>query len=370
MEKQTVNPSFLPNNFCIILAGGRGMRLWPASRQEHPKQFIDFFGTGHTQLQATYDRFASFILQENIFVCTKQEYIELVHKQLPDLPEDHLLVEPVNRNTAPAVAWAGRHIHNLCDDARIVVTPSDQLIINEEAYRDDVLKGLDFVAGHDLILTMGVRPTRPEPGYGYIQMGHPTQSEGIYEVRSFTEKPEREFARIFMDSGEFLWNTGMFLSNANFMRRWFLNTFRDLPVRMAYLPKGYSMKEEMEFVKKYYPLYPNVSMDQAALEMSDNVNVVLCNFGWADLGTWHSIYESMQRTENDNVVLDSEVIMEECKGNVIKLPKGHIGIINGLEGYIVAEEGNILLICKKGDTSSAIRKYVNEVGIRYGEQYT
>jgi mannose-1-phosphate guanylyltransferase len=195
-------------------------------------------------------------------------------------------------------------------------------------------------------------------------------AEGINKVRSFTEKPEREFARIFMESGEFFWNTGMFLCNVNYMRRWFLEMFKDMPYRLAYLPQGYTPEEEQEYVQKYYPSYPNISMDKIALELSDNVYVMQCDFGWADLGTWHSIYECMQRTENDNVVIDSEVILDECQNNIIKLPKGHIGVFNGLDGYIVAEEGDVLLICKKSDSSALIRKYVNEVGIRYGEQYT
>ena len=180
MEKQK-------NNFCVILAGGRGRRLWPSSRMERPKQFIDFFGTGRTLLQTTYDRFQSFMLEENIYVCTSQEYVDLVHEQLPELPDEHLLVEPVNRNTAPSVAWAGRRIHNMCDEARVIVTPSDLHVVGDEAFAKDVLKGLDFVAKRDLMLTMGIRPTRPEPGYGYIQLGEPTATEGIGKVQSFTD---------------------------------------------------------------------------------------------------------------------------------------------------------------------------------------
>ena len=358
------------NNYCVILAGGHGMRLWPSSRADHPKQFIDFFGTGRTQLQSTYDRFASFIPRENIFISTGAEYVHLVKEQLPGVADDRLLVEPVNRNTAPSVARAGRRIHNLCEDARIIVTPSDQLIMGDDAFRKSVLEGLDFVAHRDLMLTMGIRPSRPEPGYGYIQAGEPTVARGIHKVQSFTEKPERDFARVFMESGEFLWNTGLFLCNVLFMRQWFLQMFKDMPFRLAYLPQGYSLEEELEYVQKYYPLYPNMSMDKAALELSDNVFVMRCDFGWADLGTWHSIYEVMQRSDEDNVVIDSEVIMENCRGNIVKLPKGHVGVIDGLDGYIVAEDDDVLLICKKSDSSALIRKYVNEVGIRFGLHYT
>ena len=364
-----MNMDFLKNNFCVILAGGRGMRLWPASRLEKPKQFLDFFGTGRTQLQATFDRFTQFILPDNIYVCTSSEYEKLVREQLPELPDDHVLVEPVARNTAPSVAWAGRRIHRMCEDARIIVTPSDQFIVGDEPFRNNVLQALDFVAQNDMMLTMGVHPTRPEPGYGYIQTGEHTESKNIFKVESFTEKPERDFARVFMESGEFLWNTGMFVTNVLHMRKWFVKTLRDVPFRLAQLPMDYTPEDELQFVTKNFSCYPNISMDKATFEMSEEVYVMRCDFGWADLGTWHSVYEMMQRTDDDNVVIDSEVLMENCRGNIVKLPRGHVGVINGLDGYIVAEAGDVLLICKKSDSSALIRKYVNEVAIRYGEKY-
>jgi len=356
--------------YCIILAGGRGKRLWPSSRMERPKQFLDFFGTGRTQLQTTFDRVGKILPKENIFVCTCKDYEHLVREQLPEMKDDRILSEPVIRNTAPAVAWAGVCIHRECEDACILILPSDQIIFNEEVFSKNVLDGLEFVSKNDIMLTMGIRPSRPEPGYGYIQMGEPTPFQGICKVQSFTEKPERDFARMFMESGEFLWNTGMFLCNVVYLRQFMINMIKDMPYRMADLLHMEPEEKRMQYVNDHYPSYPNLSMDKAALESSDNVYVMLCDFGWADLGTWHAVYECMQKQEEDNVVIDSEVMMEDCKGNIIKLPKGHIGIINGLEGYIVAEEGDVLLICKKSDSSSLIRKYVSEVGIRYGEKFT
>lgn len=357
-------------NYCLILAGGKGRRLWPSSRTERPKQFIDFFGTGQTQLQSTFERMSNILPTNNIYVCTTREYRHWVTEQLPLLPEEHILTEPINRNTAPSVAWAGVRIYRECQDACIVVVPSDQFIVNEDAFRNNVLQGLDFVSENDIMLTMGIRPSRPEPGYGYIQMGESTLSPGIFKVRSFTEKPEREFARVFMESGEFLWNTGMFLSNVSHLRRFFLKVIPEMPYRLDHIKDMKTVEETEQYVEQYYPAYPNLSMDSAALEKSDEVYVMHCDFGWADLGTWHSIYECMQKTEEDNVVINSEVMLEDCKGNIIKLPAGHVGVIQGLEGYIVAEQGDVLLICKKGDSSSMIRKYVNEIGIRYGEEYT
>ena len=359
-----------PNNYCVILAGGKGRRLWPSSRTERPKQFIDFFGTGKTLLQSTFDRMASIVPEQNIYICTTREYKHIVEEQLPTITKAHILTEPVNRNTAPSVAWAGVLIHRECNDAQIIVVPSDQLVINEDAFRQNVVDGLRFVSENDIILTMGIRPSRPEPGYGYIQMGEPSLFADIYKVQSFTEKPEREFATLFMESGEFLWNTGTFLMNVNYLREFFISVITDMPNRLADVKDMQDNEEIEQYVNLYYPAYPNMSMDQAALEKSDRVYVMLCDFGWADIGTWHSIYECMQKTEDDNVVIDSEVMMEDCKNNIIKLPKGHIGVINGLDGYIVAEQGDVLLICKRSDSSALIRKYVNEVGIKYGEQYT
>jgi len=347
------------------------MRLWPSSRVAKPKQFIDFFGTGRTQLQSTFDRMAGIISIENIIVCTNYEYAHLVREQLPELPEANLMVEPVNRNTGPAVAWAGVTIHRRCEDASVVVVPSDQFIVGEDKFKKCVLEGLEFVDNNNLMLTMGIKPSRPEPGYGYIQMGDPTPVECITKVRSFTEKPERDFARLFMESGEFLWNTGMFLANLNYLRMFFIQNIPELPFRLASLKDREELtnEEAMAYVQRYFPSYPNLSMDKAVLEMSDNTFVMNCDFGWADLGTWHSIHECMQKREGDNVVIDSEVLMEECRDNIIKLPKGHIGVINGLDGYIVAEEGDVLLICKKSDSSALIRKYVAEISLRYGEKY-
>ena len=358
------------NNYCVILAGGKGRRLWPSSTMERPKQFVDFFGTGRSLLQQTYDRMARIIPADHIYVATSHLFLGRVRQQLPEIPAEHVLAEPICRNTAPAIAWAGRRIHRESDYARIIAVPADQLILDEQTFAQNVLDGLDFAAENDIILTMGIKPSRPEPGYGYIQIGEPTLATGIHKVQSFTEKPEREFAKVFMDSGEFLWNTGMFLMNVVFLREWYLKVIPDMPYRMANLVGKYSLDDEAQYVQTYYPAYPNLSMDKAALELSDDVYVMKCDFGWADIGTWHGMYECMQKTEDANVVLqESEVLMENCRNNIVSLPKGHIGVLNGLDGYIVAEQGDVLLICPKGDSSSLIRKYVNEVGIKYGEKY-
>ena len=368
--KQSVNAMCVnKNNYCLILAGGRGRRLWPCSREDRPKQFLDFFSTGRTLLQQTYDRMSGFIPAENIYISTNHIYYDLVREQLPDLPEGHILSEPIFRNTAPSVAWATYRILHINRDARLVVVPSDQAVFKEDVFKEDVLNGLDFVGANDSLLTMGVRPTRPEPGYGYIQTGEPSERDDVFKVKSFTEKPDREFARMFMESGEFYWNTGLFLSNVTYLCECLKRIFPPVLRKFEESETEYSMERELEFVKENFPSYPNLSIDYGILEKNDNVYVMICDFGWADLGMWHSIYESMSKGEGDNVVIGSRVIIEDSHNNIIKLPDDHMSIINGLDGYIVAEKGNVLLICKKEDSSALIRKYVNEVQVKYGDEY-
>ena len=358
------------NNFCLILAGGKGRRLWPCSREERPKQFLDFFSTGRTLLQQTYDRMSAFIPSGNIYVSTNRIYTPLVEEQLPCLPKENILSEPIFRNTAPSLAWATHRIMNINAGARLVVVPSDQAVFKEEEFRRNVVEGLDFVGGHDCMLTMGVKPTRPEPGYGYIQVGEEAGAADVYRVKSFTEKPDREFARMFMESGEFYWNTGLFLANVQYLRGALAKIFP--PVLRNFNgggAEGYSIAAELEYIDANFPSYPNLSIDYGILEKNEDVCVMKCDFGWADLGMWHSIYESMSKGGGDNVVIGSRVIADGSHGNIVKLPADHLGIINGLDGYIVAEEGNVLLICKKEDSSALIRKYVNEVQVKYGEEF-
>lgn len=356
-------------NYCIILAGGKGRRLWPCSRESMPKQFIDFFGVGRTQLQQTFDRFARILPKENIIICTNREYAPIVRQQLNDLHEENIMIEPVNRGTAPTVAWANMRVCRRDINGMVVVTPSDQFVLNDDAFFQNMAEAFDFVAHHDQLLAMGVEPTRPEPGYGYIQKGEPTSDPDIYPVKSFTEKPERDFAKMFMESGEFLWNTGLIFANARYLNNCFRRLFPEVVNPLDEHLANFTIEREMAFVNEHYPSYPNLSIDQGVLERCENVCVMRCDFGWADLGTWHAIYECKSKGEDDNVVIDSEVMMEDSHNNVIKLPKGRLGVINGLEGYIVAEEGNVLLICKKGDSSALVRKYVNEVQMKYGDDF-
>ena len=320
-------------------------------------------------LQTTVDRFTKVLPKENIYICTCKEYLPLVKEQLPCLTDENILVEPIHRNTAPSVAWANMRILKRDPDANVIISPSDQMVVDEERFFHSVNMGIGYVSENNVLLAMGVRPTRPEPGYGYIQLGDMSCKPDVYKVKSFTEKPEREFAKMFMESGEFYWNTGIFISNAQHLRNNFEMQFPEVLRNLEVENPNYTYEEEMEYVAQRYSLYPNLSIDYAILEHSDDVFVMKCDFGWADMGTWHAIYEAMSKVENDNVVINSEVVMDDCHDNVIKLPKGKLGVFNGLDGYIVAEEGNVLMICKKGDSSSLVRKYVSEVQIRYGDDF-
>lgn len=356
------------NAYCLILAGGMGRRLWPCSRENCPKQFIDFFGTGRSQLQQTWERMQKIIDREHVFVNTNAAFADIVREQLPDLPERNLLAEPIHRNTAPSVGWACHRIQHLNPEANIIIVPSDQIIINEEQFAHDVAEGLDFVSQRNVILTMGIRPTRPEPGYGYIQVGDYSDTDNIYGVKSFIEKPDRSFATMFMNSGEWYWNTGMFISSARTIEECLK---RILPSVLLSFNDGpqYSEEAEQRYIDENFSRYPNLSMDYAVLEKSDNVYVKKCSFGWADVGTWHGIYEALPKDEAQNVSIDSDVLFDGSRGNVVKLPEGKFAVINGLEGYIVAEKDNVLLICKKEDSSALVRKYVNDVKMSKGDSY-
>lgn len=356
------------NYYCVILAGGKGRRLWPCSRESKPKQFLDFFGTGKTQLQQTYERFLEIVPKENIYVSTYLNYRDLVREQLPELTDDQILAEPIYRNTAPSLSWANHRISLLNPNGCLIATPSDQIVFNEEAFKRNVLEGLKFVENNNRLLTMGVKPSRPEPGYGYIQLGDPAE-HNFYKVKSFTEKPEREFAKMFMESGEFYWNTGLFLGNVNYLRECFVKFMPPVLRNFDKREDVNSLDAERRYIMENFPSYPNLSMDEAILEKSENVYVMKCDFGWADLGTWHSIYEAMQKGSNDNVIVDSDVLMEDCHNTVVKMPKGKLAVLNGLDGFIVAESDNVLLVCKKEDSSALVRKYVNEIQMKKGDDF-
>ena len=342
------------DNFCVIMGGGIGSRFWPFSRKTLPKQFLDFFGTGRSLLQQTFDRFKQVIPMENILIVTNDLYADLVKEQLPELKPEQILLEPTRRNTAPCIAWASYHICALNPNANIVVAPSDHLILKEGEFLAAIEKGLDFVSQSDNLLTLGIKPNRPETGYGYIQIAE-AAGDNFYKVKTFTEKPELELAKVFVESGEFYWNSGIFLWNINTI----LEAFNEImPEVCTKLTNG-----EEDFAS-----CPNISIDYGIMEKANNVFVQLCDFGWADLGTWGSLYDISSKDQEGNVVVNGNSLLYNSYNNVIVVPEGKLAVIQDLEGYLVAARDNVLLICKKDD-ESAIRKFVNDVQIKLGDQF-
>lgn len=343
------------NYYCIIMAGGMGKRFWPYSRKALPKQFLDFLGTGQTLLEQTFDRYKYIVPPENIFISTHSDYKDIVLQQIPETDESHLIVENERRNTAPAIAYATHIIQEINPDATIVITPCDQLILKYEEFKHDILKGLEFASRNDKLITLGIKPNRPETGYGYIQIDDEKEGD-FHKVKTFIEKPALEFAEIFVQSNEFYWNSGIFIWNVQAIQKAFHTLMPDVCPRFECDHPDFSS-------------CPNISIDYSIMEKADNVYVEICNFGWADLGTWEALYEASPKDKNRNVIIHSNTILENCKNNVIIIPEGKIAVIQDLDGYLVAAHDKALLICKKDD-QNAIRKFVNDVEMEFGEKYS
>lgn len=352
------------NNYVVIMAGGVGTRFWPFSRTDFPKQFHDVLGTGKTLLQQTAERFTGICPPENIYVVTSQDYKELVQKQLPYLLPDQILLEPTRRNTAPCIAYASYKIAVKNPHANIVVAPADHIILKEEEFKRTIKKALDATSKRDILITLGIKPSRPDTGYGYIQF-MPNADADIKKVKTFTEKPFLELAQQFLESGDYVWNAGIFIWNAKAIMKSF-NIHLD---EMAELFEGgkkifYTDGEEA-FIKKTYSLCKNISIDNGIMEKSNDVYVVLSDFGWSDLGTWKSLYEVSHKDPAQNVT-DGQVMLYDTKNCIIKTPKDRLVVVQGLDGYIVAEYDNVLLICKK-DEEQKVKDFVADAKYKGAE---
>ena len=359
------------NNYCVIMAGGIGSRFWPYSRNHRPKQFLDFFGTGKSLLQQTVDRFRPIVPIENVLVVTNVQYRDLILEQIPDLKGEQILCEPARRNTAPCIAYAVSHISARTSKANIVVAASDHLILQEDEFRRVITTGLDFVENHDVLLTLGMKPTRPETGYGYIQKETNTDEvlpEKVHPVKTFTEKPDLELAKVFVESGEFLWNSGIFPWNLQSIRK----AFRAFQPDIADVFKAGDSKmgtpEEDAFIQEHFPMLPSISVDYGIMEKAKNVYVMEADFGWSDLGTWGSLYSLSPKDANGNVSLKSDALFYKSHGNIVTLESGKLAVINGLDDCIVAEADDVLLICKQED-EQFIKQMVTDAEIKFGGKY-
>ena len=359
------------NTYCVIMAGGIGSRFWPLSKSKMPKQFLDILGTGRTFIQQTYDRFKQVCPNENFYVVTSVDYKDLVLKQLPELRKDQVLLEPLRRNTAPCIAYACYKIQTINPDAQIIVAPSDHLILNDSVFIQEINKGLEFIKTHDALVTLGIRPNRPETGYGYIQIEstNPVGSiENLHKVKTFTEKPGIELARIFIDSGEFFWNCGIFIWSLKSILASFdlhLNTVSELFKKGT---KLYGTSDEVALLNKTYSECQNISIDYGIMEKAENVYVMCSDFGWSDLGSWASLYDNSDKDHSGNVVVGENIMMYDSKNCIVNMPKDKLVILHGLKNFIVVESEGTLLICKK-DNEQQIRQYVNDVKMNKGEEY-
>ena len=358
------------NSYCVIMSGGVGSRFWPYSREAKPKQFLDIFATGRSLLQMTYDRFAKVIPKENFVIVTNAAYRDLILEQLPELKADQILLEPMRRNTAPCIGWATYHIQAKNPNANILVTPADHLILQEDIFDDAIRRSLDYVENHPQLVTLGVRPSRPETGYGYIQVSD-IREDDFVQVKTFTEKPNREMAQVFYESGEFLWNSGMFAWNVKTIHAAF---DEHLPALTSVLNEAnghYATPCEQELVSSLFPQCPNISIDYAVLEKAHNVMVLPVDFGWADLGTWGSLYELKKEEDEANVALHTEALFYEAKGNIVSMDgeaSEQLVVVQGIDDCIVAHSEGVLLICKR-DQEQRIKEFIGQASLRYSKKF-
>ena len=354
------------NNYCIIMAGGIGSRFWPLSKSSMPKQFLDILGTGKTLIQMTFERLKKICPVPNFIIVTNLNYKDLVLKQIPELEESQVLLEPLRRNTAPCIIYACNKIKMINTEANIIVAPSDHLIIQEEEFIKQLENGLKFTLQNDVLLTLGITPHKPETGYGYIQIDDKTadqQIKNLYKVKTFTEKPNIEMAKVFLQSGEFYWNSGIFIWSLKSILKAFDKYLFDIAELFRSGEKLYGTKNEVHFINKIYPECQNISIDYGIMEKADNVYVLCGDFGWSDLGTWGSLYENKEKDKNSNAIRGKKVFMYNSKNCMVHMPDNKTVAIEGLDGYIVVESDNTLLVCHR-ENEQQIRQFENDIRIK------
>ena len=306
-------------------------------------------------MQQTFERYRQIVPLENIYITTHTDYKELVRDMLPEVDDAHIIAEEERRNTAPSIAYASHVIEQVNPHATVVVAPCDHLILKTEEFKEAILKGLGFAERNDKLLTIGIKPSRPETGDGYIQIDD-EENEGFFKVKTFIEKPAREFAEIFIQSDEFFRNSGIFIWNLHTIKKAFHEYMAEICPRVdCDVPDFTSC--------------PNISIDYSIMEKADNVYVQLCDFGWADLGTWESLYEALPKDKARNVAVNDNAVLYNCKDTIVSLPEGKLAVVQGLEGYLVAMRNDVVLVCKKDD-QNAIRKFVNDVEMKFGEKFS
>lgn len=358
------------HTYCVIMAGGVGSRFWPMSRSTYPKQFLDFLGLGRTLLQQTYDRFLAICPPENILVVTNAQYASIVKAQLPALTDAQILAEPSRRNTAPCVAYANHVIAGRDPQALVIVAPSDHLVMNEPAFQETIGLALKQAAGSDCLVTLGIMPNRPDTGYGYIQFdengatGHPR----VKPVKAFTEKPDHETAVRFIESGEFLWNAGIFIWSLASIRKAYRDHLPTMEERFSTGKATYGTPAEGAFIASIYDSCENVSIDYGIMEKASNVFTVVSDFGWSDLGTWGSLYTHLPKDPQENATIGNGVKLYDCARNVVHVQDDRLLVLQGLEDYIVVSTKDALLVCRKQDEQQ-IKRFVNDLAAEHDTRY-
>ncbi|MFN5930990.1 MAG: mannose-1-phosphate guanylyltransferase [Sphingobacteriales bacterium] len=357
------------NQYVAIMAGGIGSRFWPMSRTSYPKQFLDILGTGRTLIQSTFDRFAKFIPKENIYVVTAEEYKHIVAEQLPEMKLENILCEPSRKNTAPCVAYISYKLRELNSEASLICAPADHLILDDTAFQKVCHEALGFVSAHRALITLGIKPTYPNTGYGYIQYEQQSVAANVYQVKTFTEKPNLELARTFLASGDFLWNAGIFV--------WQVKNI--VAAFEAYLPEMAEIFEmekqhfiggtaEHSAIGRIYPQCTNISIDYGIMEKADNVYIIPSSFGWSDLGTWASAYENMEKDYLGNAVSGDNVMVIDATKCMVHTGTEKLYVLQGMDDFIMVDTDDVMLICKK-EKEQEIKEFVAEVKRNKGEKF-
>ena len=350
------------------MAGGIGSRFWPMSRTGHPKQFLDIMNRGRTLIQSTYDRFAQYIPPENIFVVTSQQYESIVAKQLPELLPENILCEPSRKNTAPCLAYISYKLQQLNPKSNLICAPADHQISDDTAFIKVSLEALDFTAKHNALLTLGVKPSYPNTGYGYIQYEGQSVTDNVYKVKTFTEKPDLELAKTFIASGDFLWNSGIFVWQTKSIIKAFEKYLPEIHEVFDAEKETFNTNNEKRAIEKIYPQCINISIDYGIIEKADNIYVIPSSFGWSDLGTWASAYENLEKDYLLNAVTGDHVMVFDATKNVVHADNKKLVLIQGLDDFIVVDTKDVLLICKK-DKEQEIKEYLAEVKRNKGDKF-
>lgn len=348
--------------YCVVMAGGIGSRFWPMSRQSNPKQFLDILGSGSSLIQLTYERFQAFSRPDQFMVVTSDEYVSLTKEHLTSLKEDQILAEPSRKNTAPCIAYAAYKLHKINPEAVMVITPADHVVLKQAAFEETMHLAIDHAAESGNLVTIGIKPSRPDSGYGYIQFHHDStfSNENVKKVKTFTEKPDVELALQFLQSGDFYWNSGMFVWKVSSIVKAFQTLMPDLANLFEDHLEDLNTEAEAKALNEIYGQFPNISIDYAVMEKANNVDVVLGDFGWSDLGTYGSLYEQLAEKEKDNVILGGTVKAYQTDHSILKVPDGKLAVLQGLSNYIVIDTPDVLLICKK-DEEQRIKQFVQKL---------